>query len=304
MEKYVVLSIETHLFFARIMKEHALFLEAGFPCVEEAWIQRSDWFRRQFENFLRDIVCIANENISRPVLRSGELITQFTIPAESKTQHLSGVSIDSSISRMEQNLRSITCRQSTEALTVSVSRLNQHALQLLDEFIEFKESLLKHVRECRIFTANYPLLIEHITREARLYRTTIQELVQGKPLTYQNLRETETFWNRIMMEHALFIRGLLDPSEEQLIDKADDFAEDFKKLLEMARQRDCKASEALTEKSLTETRKIRQFKTAGTEGILKCQIASLILPLLADHVLREANHYIRLLETEQKDQEV
>lgn len=33
----------------------------------------------------------------------------------------------------------------------------------------------------------------------------------------------------------------------------------------------------------------------GAEGILQCKIRSVILPLLADHVLREANHYIRLL---------
>ncbi len=36
MDLYAVLSIETHLFFARIMKEHALFLEAGFPGKNEA----------------------------------------------------------------------------------------------------------------------------------------------------------------------------------------------------------------------------------------------------------------------------
>ena len=29
-QKYVILSLELHLFFSRIMKEHALFLEAGF----------------------------------------------------------------------------------------------------------------------------------------------------------------------------------------------------------------------------------------------------------------------------------
>ncbi|WP_334291621.1 DUF2935 domain-containing protein [Metaclostridioides mangenotii] len=29
-QKYVVLSLELHLFFARIMKEHGVFLEAGF----------------------------------------------------------------------------------------------------------------------------------------------------------------------------------------------------------------------------------------------------------------------------------
>lgn len=29
-QRYVILSLELHLFFARIMKEHSLFLEAGF----------------------------------------------------------------------------------------------------------------------------------------------------------------------------------------------------------------------------------------------------------------------------------
>ena len=35
-----------------------------------------------------------------------------------------------------------------------------------------------------------------------------------------------------MMEHALFIRGLLDPTEEELIGTADDFAGDYKRLLD------------------------------------------------------------------------
>ena len=48
--------------------------------------------------------------------------------------------------------------------------------------------------------------------------------------------------------------------------------------------------------SLALTQKFRDFKRAGVEGIEKCEIRSIILPLLADHVLREANHYIRLLE--------
>ena len=44
------------------------------------------------------------------------------------------------------------------------------------------------------------------------------------------------------------------------------------------------------------TRKFRDFKQAGVEGIEACRIRSIILPLLADHVLREAHHYLRLLE--------
>lgn len=48
--------------------------------------------------------------------------------------------------------------------------------------------------------------------------------------------------------------------------------------------------------ALALTQKFRDFKRAGVQGIETCRIRSLILPLLADHVLREANHYTRVLE--------
>lgn len=38
-QNYITLSLETHLFFARIMKEHALFLEAGFPGKDAEYIK-------------------------------------------------------------------------------------------------------------------------------------------------------------------------------------------------------------------------------------------------------------------------
>ena len=44
------------------------------------------------------------------------------------------------------------------------------------------------------------------------------------------------------------------------------------------------------------TQKSRDFKRAGVQGIETCKIQSIILPLLADHVLREANHYLRMQE--------
>lgn len=40
MREYVSLSLETHLFFGRIMKEHSLFLLAGFPAKETEFIKR------------------------------------------------------------------------------------------------------------------------------------------------------------------------------------------------------------------------------------------------------------------------
>lgn len=88
MENYAVFSIETHLFFSRIMKEHALFLEAGFPCENREWITRADFFRRGFEEVLEQAVRLGDGIVSGPVLDSQELVTRFTIPAEQKTSRL------------------------------------------------------------------------------------------------------------------------------------------------------------------------------------------------------------------------
>lgn len=304
MKDYARISLETHLFFARIMKEHALFLEAGFMRKDNDWVRKADFFREEFEDLLRQTVRISNGIISGSVLSSEELVTPFTLDAERGTSRLGGIPIDSQITRMEQKLQSGRVITVNRELKQRIRRLNERAIRLLDGLIAFKESILREVGECRLFTANYPLLIKHILREARLYRATIEEIMRENENCFRNLQNTEEFWNQIMMEHALFIRGLLDPSEAELIQTANEFAMDYKALLEMAKVQDFRARGEIKEKSLEETMKLKEFKTAGTKGILACQIESVMLPLLADHVLREANHYIRILECGYTWQEV
>ena len=173
-----------------------------------------------------------------------------------------------------------------------VRRLNRTALKLLSGLIGFKETILKRVLNYEIFTLNYPLLIEHILREAKLYKQFVEQLERGGDLSECSMKETECFWNQIMMEHAQFIRGLLDPCETELFCAADNFAKEFCKLLECSQN----AQKAQLPDSLTQTVRFRDFKTSAVQGIQQCKIRSIILPLLADHVLREANHYIRLLQ--------
>jgi hypothetical protein len=52
----------------------------------------------------------------------------------------------------------------------------------------------------------------------------------------------------------------------------------------------------VTDRSLKNTIDIRNFKRQGTEGLIQCKIKSIAFPLLGDHVVREANHYIRMLK--------
>lgn len=303
MKEYAALSLETHLFFGRIMKEHSLFLLAGFPAKETEFIRCADQFREEFEEGLRRTVKLADGIVSKQVLNSGEVVTEFTRKAECQTKKLTGIPIDVRITEAEERLRAGNCGMVNRETACQIRMLNQQMLKSLDGLIAFKEEILREVSKCRLYTANYPLLIEHILREAKLYRQMISELEQKGRITAPDLCNLEMFWNQIMMEHAQFIRGLLDPTECELMETAGGFAKDYCRLMEEAKEQDRKAMDALTARTLQTTKQYQQFKTAGAEGITGCRIRSIILPLLADHVLREANHYLRILEHAQREKD-
>lgn len=298
MKKYIASSLETHLFFGRIMKEHALFLQAAFPAGETGYRNRANCYRESFEKVLRQAVRLADGAVGEDVLRSGEVFTEFTVTAEQQTERLTKIPIDFRITQAEKRLRAGCVNSMDRRMAGQISQLNQHVLRLLSGLIMFKKQILREVTSCRLFTANYPLLIEHIIREAQLYQQIIAALEERSCMPMETVDETEQFWNQIMMEHALFIRGMLDPTECELVETADTFAVDYCRLLEEAEKQNCRSMDGLTEKTLETTKRYRDFKAAGAEGITECGIRSVILPLLADHVLREANHYLRILKEE------
>lgn len=297
MNYYVTSSLELHLFFGRIMKEHSFFLEVGYTQANKEYIKEACNYKKAFEGLLYDAICLSQGVVGDTIFESGEVMTEFTLDAERKTSMLTGSQIDENITILEGKLRNNNRRGNKVDcdLTEMVRQLNQQSLELLAGLISFKELTLENVLKCKMFTMNYPLLIEHIIREAKLYQRYIMNLEEGN-VAQDNMRDIELFWNQIMMEHALFIRGLLDPTENDLIVTANDFANQYAMLLSEAMNMTDMTIGSITDKTLLETMKYRDFKKAGTKGIEECKIRSLILPLLADHVLREANHYIRLLE--------
>lgn len=296
-EKYVMSSLELHLFFGRIMKEHSLFLEAGFTPKNAKFSKEADNYKGCFEKLLLDVVKISNGRIRKSVINSGEIFTEYTLEAEKKTSNYTKIDINHKITLMEKELEyKPTCNIDNKIVNC-VKNINNKAIKLLDGLIEFKMRILDCMLNCRMFTMNYPLLIEHIIREANLYREYIKKIENNEDIDRDEVKKNELFWNEIMMEHSLFIRGLLDPSEIDLIATSNNFAGEFGELIKKADSTTESTMTSITGATLAETIKLRDFKEAGTKGIIDCKIRSIILPLLADHVLREANHYIRLLRS-------
>ena len=67
-QDYVIHSLEQHLFFARIMKEHALFLKLGFLPPNQNLAQDAEHFLREFEALLSRAIAFSNRVVRNCVL--------------------------------------------------------------------------------------------------------------------------------------------------------------------------------------------------------------------------------------------
>lgn len=296
---YVRLSLELNLFFMRIAKEHSIFLEAGFTERDISYMEQSEMFKNAFSQLLMETIILSDGIISQDAANSGELVTYLTREAERETQFYTNIKIDPEITRMEEQLSGTAPKQITMNTVMDVEDLNKRAIIAVEQLAMFKSNILNNLLTCKMFANNYPLLVDHILREAKFYLRLLKKLQSRED--FDLVKEAafqETFWNRIMAEHSKFIRGLLDPTEVNLFNTANDFGKKFDELTAEAMNLSNNLSllPSVTQKSLNNTIDIRNFKKQGTEGIIECKVRSIALPLLGDHVVREANHYIRILK--------
>jgi len=73
--------------------------------------------------------------------------------------------------------------------------------------------------------ANFPLILDHIRREAIYFRAALVRLNEKIPVgPVEMFIQEEVFWLRIMADHSKFIAHLLDPAERGFIRLAMDFS--------------------------------------------------------------------------------
>lgn len=250
--EFIVRSLDEIRFWARIMKEHALFLSLGFTHNEQKLIDEAQAFIVVFE-------------------RIEEQLNGFTIHSDPK----------------------------------QVKAFNVQVYQAVANIWAYKRKVLGLILRCEIRSNNYALLVDHTSREAAYFANRLQELNEGKlqPLPEAIIKEN-VFFLKIMADHAKFIGHLLDPSERKLVDQARDFSHDFDQLLFQAVDLDSMRPESetpgLLDQFLDQNRvsvvSLRDFKKTARDLIEECRIKSNIHPLLADHVFREAERFIEIID--------
>jgi hypothetical protein len=281
------------------MKEHIIFAAPALPPKNDDLTAKLIEMKGSFERLLDRTVDMSLGIVSPVALASGELVTNFTLPADEATKSLTGIPIDMSITKKQLGMRGDNNPGNISPMVGKVSELNKEIIGLMNTALTGQENLLKDVLSCKAFSYIFPLMLDHVIREGHFYVMMLSRLEKRDELdSVRKMIEEELNWNRIMHEHSEFIRGYLDPSEDKLIETADKFAKETEKLVAETETLQSQPANlpGVTRQSLSLVTSLRNFKLQGTAGILDCKIKSVIPPLLGDHVLREANHYLRLLK--------
>jgi hypothetical protein len=200
--------------------------------------------------------------------------------------------------------RSHSFRAETDPQTIR--QFNSEVHHVVTQIWIFKRKLLGLILRCKLpGQTNFPLLVDHVSREANYFRNRLEELNSGRlePLPDAIIDEN-VFFLKIMADHAKFIGHLLDPSERKLVEQARDFSQDFDQLMFQAVDLSAMRPESQTPPLLTQfvdqnrvsVKSLRDFKKAARDLIYECKIKSIIHPLLADHVFREAERFLFILD--------
>ena len=209
----------------------------------------------------------------------------------------------------DQEFESLLMRAEGVKSDKKFTELINDCLCLVKEFYAFKRKLLHMMLECKLGGWNFPLFLDHMAREAEYFMRLLDKIKCGKAPVNGGTKALESvFWLRIMADHAKFISHLLDPSERNLIDTANAFSEEFDNLFmqgrDFASMLHCYPEVAAFKRFMQDVRaatvRLRDFKRAAEEMIEECRLVGLIPAMLADHVRREADHFLMMITMMEK----
>ena len=188
------------------------------------------------------------------------------------------------------------------------AELVTESMASLKEFLRYKRLLLEYSLTNKLGSALPPLFFDHIIREAEYFMAMLEKICAGKKLVVVKALEAD-FWLRLMAEHTKFICCRIDPSERSLLDVVNGYEVEFENLSLQGRDyvsflehrpMELPAFDRFLQDSRVATLRLRDFKQAAYEMIVANRMLSTIPATMADHVRREADHFLLVLSMMEK----
>lgn len=271
-------ALRENWFWSGVFRDHMTFVTDNLAPSEDATIRWAQSFRRNFAQLNSQAETLAQEaGIAGPA----GAYAAAEPPAESPLAGLQGMELG---------------RYETQA-----RQLSREMLATIQSVKGFKEDLIQKKLECKVKLGLAPSLLAHMVVEAEEGQRALSSVRESAPLppALEALHH-HLVWLPDAAGHAAALHGGLDATEEQLLETTADFKQVFNglhikslELYSMLRvaPRMVGALTRLNRDAMGKIEVFRAFLLEMREHLEGCEILGSLVPLFADHMLREELYY-------------
>lgn len=294
---FVQQSLINNLFYLRTIREFCLTIQLSFYKNNESYSEIAEGIRKRYEELEQQAINLAKSRLSQEVINSDSFITSYTLDCELLTEKLFEIDINTDLTTQAMNLIAGTEKTVNPDIISEISTLNQNAIELTQNFIDFGRYLLHGMRDTNIFSYAYPLMYIYMLEEASLYASDLYRIQNRVGVDPTFVVNYEYWFSNSMKQASQFIMGLSDPDQSAIITNADNyrkiFGEQMKKYQENITP---DVQKLLNEETIQHVNNFITFLTKIITGILNQELYFIAPPIFFDNLLTEAYYFRYLLK--------
>ena len=297
-ELLVQQSLINNLFYLRTLREFSINLELSFFENNQNYINTARDFGNRFEELGERTLTLAENRLAPQLLESGIFVTPYTLDSELLTEKLFGIDINTTLTETELSLTSGNSKQITQDIVDMVTKLNEDAYVVTQNFIDFVSAVLEEMINNEIFSSSYPLFYRYMILESNLYLEDLERLIKKTSADPVYIVGFQYYYLQVMKWQAQFIAGLSNPEQQSIIDQAREFEKEFELLMSNYDNSQISPEKTLifNENALEIVERFKYFITSIIQGVLNSNLYFIIEPIFLDNLLTEVNYFIYLLK--------
>lgn len=291
-------SLINNLFYLRTLREFSLNIALSFFQNNQEYIDTAMDFGKKFEDLGERTITLAQNRLNPELLNIGIFVTPYTLDCELLTESLFGVDINTSLTEKELNLSVSDNTKLDSNIVDSITILNKDIYVVVENFIDFMNTILNEMNNNITFSSSYPLFYKYALLEANLYLRDLDRLINKSGVDPVFIAGFQFYYLQVMKWQAQFIAGYSDPEQEAIIRQARNFENEFILLMEKYDNSQISPEKILifNENALEIVERFKYFITTIIQGILNSELYFIVEPIFFDNLLTETNYFIYLLK--------
>ena len=286
-------SLANHIFYAGSIRSFCTTIGLTFFKNNVDYIDRAIVLGYRASDIINNAILLMDNVLAGDVLESDVYITPYTKELELLTQKL--FSIDLRI-RIDNDIALLKERGEVEyndALMEKIDDLNNKALSLINDFKNFCSEIKTKLDNGELFSYLYPDFFNYMYDEISVYGRDIERIKSKIDYTEFYLNEFTYYFNELLRESALYIRGFLDTKHQDVFDMASFYIDAFANLTEKYLKN---KNDDLTEETKKLVINYKTFIIDIISKLLKAELYFITPPIVLDNFLTNINVYLFILE--------